>query len=105
MAELVAKKEEYLKRDFSIVWIHSMLIPSYTFEQFKATLQENTSISESVSFAHSNGLQFHQTRSNVVILYNTFRAVCIERVVMRMSREELHSKNESISYFVAKDCT
>ena len=58
MAELVAKKEEYLKRDFSIVWIHSMLIPSYTFEQFKATLQENTSISESVSFAHSNGLQF-----------------------------------------------
>ena len=33
-----------LKRDSSIVWIHTLLLPSYTFEQFKATLEENTSI-------------------------------------------------------------
>ena len=38
------KKEEDVKRDFSIVWIHSMLIPFYTLEQFKATREENTSI-------------------------------------------------------------
>ena len=31
MAELLAKKEEDSRRDFSIVWIHSMLIPSKTF--------------------------------------------------------------------------
>ena len=29
------------RRTYSIVWIHSMLIPSYTFEQFKAILEGN----------------------------------------------------------------
>ena len=38
------QKEEVLRRDPSIVWIHSLLIPSKTFEQFKATVEENTSI-------------------------------------------------------------
>ena len=33
-----------LTRDSSIVWIHTLLLPSYTFYQFKATLEENTSI-------------------------------------------------------------
>ena len=42
MAELLAEKEEVLKRDFSIVWIHTLLTPSCTFEQFKATLEEHT---------------------------------------------------------------
>ena len=41
---IICKKEEDLRRDFSIVWIHSLLIPSNTFEQFNATLEENTSI-------------------------------------------------------------
>ena len=40
-AELLAKKEEVLRRDFSIVWIHTPLIPSLSFEQVKATLDEN----------------------------------------------------------------
>ena len=42
MAELLAEKEEVLKRDFRIVWIHTLLTPSCTFEQFKATLEEHT---------------------------------------------------------------
>ena len=37
-------KEEDLKRDSSTLRIHSMLIPSYTLEQFKATLEENALI-------------------------------------------------------------
>ena len=37
------KKEEDLRRDSSSVWIHTLLIPSCTFEQFKAILKENTS--------------------------------------------------------------
>ena len=37
------KKEEGLKSDSSIVWSHPMLIPSYTFEQLKATREEDTS--------------------------------------------------------------
>ena len=35
---------ELLKRDFSIVWIHTLLRLFYPFEQFKAPLEENTSI-------------------------------------------------------------
>ena len=38
------QKEEDLRRDPSIVWIHTLLIPSYTFKQFKAILEENTLI-------------------------------------------------------------
>ena len=40
MAELLVLQ----RRDFSIVWILTLLIPSYTFEQFKAILKENTLI-------------------------------------------------------------
>ena len=33
MAEVLAKKkEEVLRRDFSVVWIHTLLIPSYTLD-------------------------------------------------------------------------
>ena len=42
--------------------------------------------------AQSEGLQFYQTRSNAIILYNTLPAVCIERVVNIKSGEELYSK-------------
>ena len=42
--------------------------------------------------AQSEGLQFYQTRSNAIILYNTLPAVCIERVVNIRSGEELYSK-------------
>ena len=41
---ITCKKEEDLKIYSSIVWVHSLLIPSYTLEQFKATLEENKSI-------------------------------------------------------------
>ena len=41
---ITCKKEAVLKRNYSIVWIHTLLIPSCTFEQFKATLERNTLI-------------------------------------------------------------
>ena len=43
MAELLAKREEDLRRDSSIVWIHSFLIPSSSFEQFKSTPEVGSS--------------------------------------------------------------
>ena len=42
--------------------------------------------------AQSNGLHFYQTRSNANILYNTLLAVCIDKVVIRKSGEELYCK-------------
>ena len=40
----ICKEEVVQRRDISIVWIHALLTPSDTFEQFKATLEENTLI-------------------------------------------------------------
>ena len=38
------------------------------------------------------GLQFYQTWSNAFILYNTLPAMCIEKMVIRKSGEDLYSK-------------
>ena len=42
--------------------------------------------------AQSKGLHFYQTRSNAIILHNTLPAMCIEKVVIRKSGEEVYSK-------------
>ena len=41
--------------------------------------------------AQSKGLQFYQTRSNAIILWNTLLAICSEKVEIRKSGEELYS--------------
>ena len=42
--------------------------------------------------AQKKELQFHQTRSNAIILYNTLSEICIKNVVCRKSREALYNK-------------
>ena len=60
----LAKKEENLRRDSSSVWIHTLLIPSYTFEQFKDTLAGNTSILQCKFAEHINHVgSSHDTHS------------------------------------------
>ena len=55
-------------------------------------IHHNTMYWCNLRVAQSKGLQFYQTRSNAIILYNTSLAMCIERVVVRKSGEELYSK-------------
>ena len=38
------------------------------------------------------GLQFYQTRSHAVVLYNTLPAACIEKAVYMKTQDELHQK-------------
>ena len=38
------------------------------------------------------GLQFYQTRSHAMVLYNTLPAVCIEKAVCMKTKEELYHK-------------
>ena len=45
-----------------------------------------------LSVAQSKGLQFYETRSNAIIYYNILPAMCIEKVVVVKSGEELYSK-------------
>ena len=55
-------------------------------------IHQNTVYWLNVRVAQSKGLQFYQTWSNAIILYNTLPAVCIGKVVIRKSGEELHKK-------------
>ena len=42
--------------------------------------------------AQRKGLQFHQTQSPAIALFNTLRAICVERVVCMKTGEELYCK-------------
>ena len=55
-------------------------------------MYQNTVYWCNLRVAQSKGLQFHQTRSNGIIFYNTLPAMCIENVVYMKSGEESSSK-------------
>ena len=55
-------------------------------------IHQNTVNRCNLRVAHSNGLQFYQTRSNAIILYSTVLAVCIEKVVIRKLGEKCAAK-------------
>ena len=61
------------------------------------TLPHHLRVHHTVNWCHfrvaqTEGLQFYQTRSNAMILYNTLPAMCVEKVVVMKSGEELYSK-------------
>ena len=45
-----------------------------------------------MKLAHEKGLQFYQTRSHAVVLYNTLPAAFIEKAVCMKTQEELYQK-------------
>ena len=42
-----------------------------------------------LKLAQERGLQFYQTRSHAIVLYNALPAVCIEKAVCMKTKEEL----------------
>ena len=45
-----------------------------------------------LKLAQKRGLQFYQTRSHAIVLYNTLPAICIEKAVCMKTKEELYHK-------------
>ena len=45
-----------------------------------------------LKLAQKKGLQFYQTRSHAIVLYNTLPAICIEKAVCMKTKEELFHK-------------
>ena len=45
-----------------------------------------------LKLAQERGLQFYQTQSHAIVLYNTLPAVCIEKAVCMKTKEELYHK-------------
>ena len=55
--------------------------------------------------AQKKGLQFYETRSNAIVLYNTLPAMCIEKVVYMKCRRRIIQQSVSISKVTAKSRT
>ena len=53
---------------------------------------QNTVFWCNLELAQERGLQFYQTRSHAVVLYNTLPAACIEKAVCMKTTDELHQK-------------
>ena len=53
---------------------------------------QNTVYWCNVQLAQKRGLQFYQTRSHAIVLYNTLLAVCVETAVRMKTQEELYHK-------------
>ena len=53
----------------------------------------------------SEGLQFYQTRSNAIILYNTLLAMCNQEGGGQEVRRRMYNKTASVSCSTAKNCT
>ena len=45
-----------------------------------------------LKLAQRKGLEFYQTRSHAIVLFNTLPAICIEKVVHMKTGEDLHCK-------------
>ena len=56
-------------------------------------IQQNALSWCNLRIAQSRGLQFYQTRTKAIILYNTLLEMCIEKVVIRKPAEELYNKS------------
>ena len=53
---------------------------------------QNTIFCCNAELAQEKGLQFYQTRSHAVVLYNTLLAACIEKAVCMKTQDELYQK-------------
>ena len=78
--------DHYRERD------HDVTQPRIAVCKHNCKIHQNTVYWCNLMVAHREGWQFYQTRYNAIILYNTVPAVCIEKVVIRKSREEFYSK-------------
>ena len=45
-----------------------------------------------LKLAHQRGLEFYQTRSNAVILYDTLLAEFIEKAICMKTKDQLHQR-------------
>ena len=66
--------------------------PSITVYKNTWRVHQHTENWCNLKLAQRKGLQFYQTRSHAIALFNTRRAICIEKVVFMKTGEELYGK-------------
>ena len=77
--------DHYREKDYEVTK------PRNAVYKHKWKIHQNTVYWCHLTVAQSKELQFYHARSNAIILYNTLLAMCIEKVVVRKSGEELHT--------------
>ena len=77
--------DHYREKDYEVTK------PRIAVYKHKWKIHQNTVYWCHLTVGQSKGLQFYHTRSNAIILYNTLSAMCIEKVVVRKSGEELYT--------------
>ena len=86
--------------------VHPMFVDQHKEVEYDLTLQctktvgkytKNTVFGCNLRVAQGKRLQFYQARSNVIILYDTLLAMCIEKVVVRKVRRIIVQQNVSVS--------
>ena len=63
-----------------------------TIQNYLETSSKHSVLVRSRKLAQKTGLQFYQTRSHSIVLYNTLPAICIEKAVCMKTKEELYHK-------------
>ena len=71
--------DQHRERDYDVTKLR-IAVSQHTWK-----IHQNTVYWCNLRVAQSKGLQFYQTRSNAIILYNTLLAMCIKKVVIRKS--------------------
>ena len=77
-------------RDPNTIYLEAPRLAWYKQKKWKK--HQNTVYWVDVKFAQKKGLKFYQTRSNAIILYNTFPAYCIPKVVRMDIGEIIYEK-------------
>ena len=81
------KSDHFRERDYDLTK------PRIAVYKNNWKIQQNALSWCNLRIAQSRGLQFYQTRTNAIILYNTLLGMCIEKVVIRKPAEELYNKS------------
>ena len=66
--------------------------PTIAVSNHTRRFHKNTDKWCNLKLALRKGLQFHQTRSHAIALFNTLPAICIEKVVFMKTGEVLHCR-------------
>ena len=75
--------------------------PMYTHKITRSQydLEKTPNCGVHLKLAQRKGLQFYQTRSNAIALFNTSLAICLERVVYMKAGEEVYCKVSNLQRY------
>ena len=63
-----------------------------SIQNYMETSSKHSVLVQCKTRSEERGLQFYQTRSHAIVLYNTLPAICIDKAVCMKTKEDLYHK-------------